>query len=109
MPPTLTRKVGQKLIITIAPEADPQEALRALQAEGIEIVLREIYDHASKERLLVVAPRELLVLLVLLVLREELVKGGKVRNNLELSNNGRLDKNNGGVPCEAICVVGGRH
>lgn len=62
MPLTLTRKVRQKLIITIAPEADPQEALCALQADGIEIILREIYDHASKARLMVVAPRELLVL-----------------------------------------------
>lgn len=68
MPLILGRKAGQKLIITIAPDADPQELLRTLQADGIEITVKDISDHGTQVRLMVDAPRELLVL------REELVE-----------------------------------
>lgn len=67
MPLILGRKAGQKLIITLAPGADPLECLRALQADGIEITVKEINDHRTMVRLMVDAPRELRVL------REELV------------------------------------
>lgn len=93
MPLTLTRKVGQKLIISLAPDADPQEALRALQAEGIEIILREIYDHASKARLMIVAPRELLVL------RNELVEHGDA-NNQQQSGYSQLEGSTDGEKFE---------
>ena len=61
----LDRKLGQKIVITIHPDADVQECLRALQGEGIEITVKD--TSSSQVRLMVSAPRELLVL------REELV------------------------------------
>ena len=68
MPLILGRKAGQKLIISIAPDADPQELLRALQTDGIEITVKDISDHGTYVRLMVDAPQELLVL------REELTE-----------------------------------
>ena len=62
MPLILDRKAGQMLVITIDPTADPQECLRALQGGGIEIAVKSISDHGTKVRLMVTAPRELLVL-----------------------------------------------
>ncbi len=67
MPLILGRQAGQKLVITINPTADPQECLRALLADGIEITVKDINDHGTQARVMVDAPRELLVL------REELV------------------------------------
>ncbi|THG87082.1 carbon storage regulator [Pseudomonas sp. A-1] len=68
MPLILSRKAGQKLVITLDPAADPQEFLRALQADGIEITIKEISGRGAQVRLMVDAPRELLVL------REELTE-----------------------------------
>lgn len=68
MPLILSRKAGQKLVIILDPAADPQEFLRALQANGIEITVKEIGGRGAQVRLMVDAPRELLVL------REELVE-----------------------------------
>lgn len=62
MPLILGRKAGQKLVITLDPAADPQECLRALQEDGIEITVKDISDHGTYVRLMVDAPRELLVL-----------------------------------------------
>lgn len=66
MPLILSRRIGEKLVMTIAPGADPQELLHALQTDGIEITVRGINDSGTQARLMVSAPRELLVL------REEL-------------------------------------
>jgi sRNA-binding carbon storage regulator CsrA len=62
MPLILDRKAGQMLVITIDPTADPQECLRALQGGGIEIAVKSISDHGTKVRLMIEAPRDLLVL-----------------------------------------------
>lgn len=70
MPLFLSRKAGQKLVITLAPDADPQECLRALRADGIEITVTDIGARGAQVRLMVDAPRELLVL------REELASEG---------------------------------
>lgn len=67
MPLVLGRRIGEKLVLTIDPDADPQQALRALLEGGIEISVAD-YDTKRKQvRLSVQAPREVLVL------REELV------------------------------------
>jgi sRNA-binding carbon storage regulator CsrA len=71
MPLILGRKAGQKIVITIDPAADPQELLRALQADGIEIAVKDIGDHGTYVRLMIDAPRELLVLRAELVSTEE--------------------------------------
>lgn len=66
MPLVLGRRIGEKLVLTIDPDADPQQALRALLGEGIEISVTD-YDTKRKQvRLSVRAPHEVLVL------REEL-------------------------------------
>lgn len=66
MPLVLGRRIGEKLVLTINPDADPQQAMRALLEEGIEISVVD-YDTKRKQvRLSVRAPREMLVL------REEL-------------------------------------
>ena len=62
MPLILDRKAGQKIVIRIAPSADPQECLRALLAEGIVISVNDISSSGSQVRMAVTAPRELLVL-----------------------------------------------
>lgn len=67
MPLVLGRRIGEKLVLTIDPDTDPQQVLRALLEEGIEISVAD-YDTKRKQvRLSVRAPREMLVL------REELV------------------------------------
>lgn len=68
MPLILTRRAGQKIVIRLAPDADPQACLHALQADGIEITVHGINDSGTQARLLVEAPRELLIL------REELTE-----------------------------------
>ncbi|MOA31541.1 carbon storage regulator [compost metagenome] len=87
MPLILGRKSGQKIVITIDPAADPQELLRALQVDGIEITVKDISDHGTQVRLMVDAPRELLVL------REELVKDGGDQNV----------ENENDASCEPFC------
>lgn len=67
MPLVLGRRIGEKLVLTIDPDTDPQQVLHALIDEGIEISVAD-YDTKRKQvRLSVRAPREVLVL------REELV------------------------------------
>lgn len=67
MPLVLGRRIGEKLVLTIDPDADPQQALRALLGEGIEISVADYDTQRKQVRLSVLAPREVLVL------REELV------------------------------------
>lgn len=62
MPLILTRKAGQKIVIRLDPDADPQACLHALQANGIEITVKDIGNRGAQARLLVEAPRELLIL-----------------------------------------------
>lgn len=97
MPLILGRKAGQKLIITLAPGADPQECLRALQANGIEITVKEINDHRTMVRLMVDAPRELRVL------RDELEEHDDASNYLKQCGNRRIDGVSDDAPGEALC------
>ncbi|MOA21888.1 carbon storage regulator [compost metagenome] len=66
MPLIIGRRVGEKIRLTIDPGADPQEALRRLLEDGIDIEVAAIKNN-NHVRLCITAPRELLVL------REELV------------------------------------
>ncbi|MBV2132022.1 carbon storage regulator [Pseudomonas sp. MAP12] len=97
MPLILGRKAGQKLIITLAPDADPLECLRALQADGIEITVKEINDHRTMVRLMIDAPRELRVL------RDELVEHDDATTHLKQCGTGRIDGDNDDAPHEALC------
>ncbi|SEJ46298.1 carbon storage regulator, CsrA [Pseudomonas linyingensis] len=65
----LGRRVGEKIRLTIDSGVDPQEALRRLLEDGIDIEVVSIKNN-NHVRLAIAAPRELLVL------REELVEGG---------------------------------
>lgn len=67
MPLILGRQPGQKIILTIDPEVDPQEALRWILEEGIEISVASVTHGGKTVRLGIRAPREVLVL------REELI------------------------------------
>ncbi|THG87083.1 carbon storage regulator [Pseudomonas sp. A-1] len=65
MPLQLTRRVGQRIFLTIDPAADLQEAVQRILKEGIEIGVAFIGD--SRVYLDITAPQEVKVL------REELV------------------------------------
>ena len=54
---TLTRRQGETIQLQVAEDVDPQEALRWLMEEGIEITVTEL--HAGKVRLSIRAPDEL--------------------------------------------------
>lgn len=58
----LCRRAGEKVILTIDPDADPQEALRWLLEEGIEISVAGFTHGGKTVRLGIRAPREVLVL-----------------------------------------------
>lgn len=55
------RRFGEKIRLTIDPSADPQEALRRLIEEGIEIKVACI-KNLNHMRLGIMTPREVLVL-----------------------------------------------
>lgn len=62
MPLILTRKAGQTIVIRLAPKADPQACLRALQSDGIELTVNHIGTRGAQVHLLIDAPDELLIL-----------------------------------------------
>lgn len=66
MPLIIGRRVGEKIRLFIDPSVDPQQALRAMLEEGIEIKVAGI-KNLNHVRLGIITPREVLVL------REELV------------------------------------
>ena len=82
----LGRRVGEKIRLTIDPGADPQDALRRLLEDGIEIEVAAIKNN-NHVRLCITAPRELLVL------REELVAGSNEQYHMD----------NDGMQCESPC------
>lgn len=88
MPLILGRRLGEKIRLTIDPGADPQEALRRLLEDGIDIEVASIKNN-NHVRLCITAPRELLVL------REELLEHGDALS--------RLDRDDDGAACEALC------
>ncbi|SEJ57350.1 carbon storage regulator, CsrA [Pseudomonas linyingensis] len=90
----LSRRVGQKLILTIDPSVDPQVALQRILEEGIEICVTKSDFLRKQFRLGIKAPREVRVQ------REELVWRDNARNNLESCSNGGLDIDSDGGPCE---------
>ena len=93
----LSRRVGQKLILTIDPSVDPQKALQRILEEGIEICVTKSDFERKQVRLGIKAPREVRVQ------REELVGRDDVCNHLEPFGNGGLDIDNDGIPCETLC------
>ena len=72
----LGRRVGEKIRLTIDPGADPQDALRRILEDGIDIEVVNIKNN-NHVRLAIAAPRELLVL------REELVEGSNERYHMD--------------------------
>lgn len=66
MPLIIGRRVGEKIRLVIDPSADPQEALRAMLEEGIEIEVTCIKS-LNHVRFGILAPKNVLVL------REEVI------------------------------------
>ena len=61
----LTRRVGQSIVLTVAPGADPEQALHQLLRDGITVEINRV-DHGNV-RVSIDAPR------TIQILRDELI------------------------------------
>jgi sRNA-binding carbon storage regulator CsrA len=61
----LTRRVGQSIVLTVAPEGDPEQALHQLLRDGITIEINRV-EHGNV-RVSIDAPR------TIQILRDELI------------------------------------